>query len=128
MFSASLQPALPYFLSSISRPQGTRSSGSSGVQIIPAAHYANFMTYEKDTQVKVLILISKDHRIGFVAVAGVACHSISCVTADHYRDSEALSTLKRFHCRQQEEDLDLGGSEVETAVSLTAASCPTNFR
>lgn len=53
------------------------------------------MTYEKDIQVKVLILIFKDHRIRSVAVPGVACLSISCATADHYMDRMALSTLKR---------------------------------
>lgn len=91
-----LVPALSYFLSYFPRIQGIHTSESSRVQTVPAADYANFMTDEKDIPVKVLILIFKDHRMWFVAVPGVACLSISCATADNYRDSEALSTLKRL--------------------------------
>ena len=53
------------------------------------------MTYEEDIQVKVLILIFKDHRIRSVAVPGAACLPISCATAAHCRDSKALSPLRR---------------------------------
>lgn len=52
------------------------------------------MTYEEDNQAKVLILILKEHRARFVAVPGAACLSMSCATAEHPRDREALSPVK----------------------------------
>lgn len=52
------------------------------------------MTYEEDNQAKVLILVLEEHRTVFVAVPGAACLSISCATAEHHRDSEALSAVK----------------------------------
>lgn len=68
----SLLPVPSYFLSSFARLQDIQSLESSGVQTTPAENYANFMTYKKDIQVKVLILISQVYRIRFVALSGVA--------------------------------------------------------
>lgn len=89
-----LVPALSYFPFPFPETQGTHTSESSRVQTIPTADYTHFMTQEKDTQAKVLVLILKAHRIRSVAVSGVGCLWVSCATADHQRDSKALSALK----------------------------------
>lgn len=85
------------------------------------------MTYEKDNQAKVLILILKDHRTKSVAVPGAACLSISCATAEHYRDSKALSPVKGPVSLWRYKEGLSGCSAVEPAVPLTAESCNTDF-